>query len=253
VRSIDINCDMGESFGPWKMGRDDEIMPYISSANIACGAHAGDPNVMAATVALARQHGVVVGAHPGFSDLQGFGRRAYHMSSAELRNLVLYQLGALWAVARAEGLDLHHVKPHGALYNMACADIEIARPIVEAVGQFSKSLAIYCLPSSFLEAETLFYGLEAVPEGFADRAYQPNGSLADRGVPNAVTSDPVLAAARAQQLALGSVTCFDGSTIKLSVRTICVHGDTPGAPEIAAAVRSALIKQGLEISSSLDG
>jgi UPF0271 protein len=252
VRFIDINCDMGESFGPWKMGRDDEIMPYISSANIACGAHASDPNVMAATVALAKQHSVAVGAHPGFPDLQGFGRRAFRMSPAELRNLVLYQLGSLWAFARAEGIELHHVKPHGALYNMACADPAIARPIVEAVGQFSKSLAIYCLPSSFLEAETLSYGLEAVPEGFADRAYQPNGSLADRRSVDAVTSDPAFAAARARQLALGSVTCLDGSTIKLAVRTICIHGDTPGAPEIAAAVRSALVEQGLEISSSLD-
>ena len=243
---------MGESFGQWKMGQDAELMPHISSANIACGAHAGDPNVMAATVALAGRYGVAVGAHPGFADLQGFGRRALQMSTEELRNLVLYQLGALWAFARAEGVDLHHIKPHGALYNMACADPVVARPIVAAVAEFSKNLAIYCLPSSFLEQEALARGLKAVPEGFADRAYQPNGALADRKSAGAVTSDPRIAAARALELASGSVTCVDGSTLKLVVRTICIHGDTPGAPEIAAAVRAALTEQGFQISSSLD-
>ncbi len=244
---------MGESFGPWKMGHDAEVMPNVTSANIACGAHAGDQNVMAATVALARRHGVAVGAHPGFADLQGFGRRSLQLSPEELRNLVLYQLGALWAFARSEGVVLHHVKPHGALYNMACADPAIARPVAEAVAKFSKSLAIYCLPSSFLEQEAASQGLMAVPEGFADRAYQPNGSLADRSTPGAVMSDPRLAAARARELAMGSVTCVDGSSLNLTVRTICIHGDNPGAPGIAASVRAALTEQGFQISSSMDG
>ena len=224
-------------------------MPHITSANIACGAHAGDPNVMAATLALAKKHGVAVGAHPGFADLQGFGRRPLRLSPEELRNLVLYQIGALWAFARAEGIELHHIKPHGALYNMASADATVARPIVRAVKEFSSSLAIFCLPTSALEQEARQTGLVAVPEGFADRAYQPSGSLADRGAPGALVADPETAAERAVQLAAGSVTCLDGSTLRLSVRTICVHGDTPGAPQIAAAVRRALEQSGFAVTA----
>src|SRR5438874_2375935 len=188
-RSIDLNCDMGESFGPWKMGSDAEVMPHITSANIARGAHAGDPNVMAATVALARQHGVAIGAHPGFPDLQGFGRREIRFSADEILNMVLYQIGALWAIARAAGVELHHVKPHGALYNMACVDAAMARPIVQAVRAFSPALAVYCLPASRLEEEALQEGLIAIPEGFVDRAYEPNGSLVDRNRPGAVASE----------------------------------------------------------------
>jgi UPF0271 protein len=252
-RTIDLNCDMGESFGPWKMGSDAEVMPHITSANVACGAHAGDPNVMAATVALARHHGVAVGAHPGFPDLQGFGRRAMHFSADEIVNLVLYQLGALWAMARAAGVELHHVKPHGALYNMACADAVVARPIVKAVRAFSPALAVYCLPASRLEEEALNEGLTTIPEGFVDRAYEPFGSLVDRHKPGAVASEPSFATRQALQLASGSVTCADGATLRLQVRTLCVHGDTPGAAQIARDVRAALIEAGYHVSSTLNG
>lgn len=244
---------MGESFGAWKMGADAEIMPYITSANIACGAHAGDPQVMWATVALAKRHGAAIGAHPSYPDLQGFGRRPIHLSSDEIRNMLLTQLGALWAIARAQGLDLHHVKPHGALYNMACADLELARPIVTAIKAFSSDLPVYCLPGSKLLEEATSSGLQAVPEGFADRAYEPNGSLADRSTPDAVKRDPEKAANQALQLAAGSVTCLDGSILELNVCTLCIHGDTPGAAAIAAEVRSKLAAEGYEISSALDG
>jgi UPF0271 protein len=251
-RTIDLNCDMGESFGPWTMGADAEVMPHITSANVACGAHAGDPNVMAATVALARLHRVVVGAHPGFPDLQGFGRRPIRLSGAELQNIILYQLGALWAMLRSENMEMHHVKPHGALYNMACADAGVAREVVQAVRRFSISLAIYCLPSSALEQEARSAGMNAVPEGFVDRAYEPNGSLVDRSKAGAVASDLSRAAHQALQLAAGSVVCVDGSKLDLTVRTLCVHGDTPGAPQIAEAVHHALADSGYRVSSALD-
>jgi len=251
--NIDLNCDMGESFGAWKIGADAEIMPFITSANIACGAHAGDPNVMWATVALAKVRAVAVGAHPGFPDLQGFGRRALHLSPDEVRNMLLTQLGALWAIARAQGVDLHHVKPHGALYNMACADASLAREVVAASQVFSATLPIYCLPDSMLQQEAEMAGVKAIPEGFVDRAYQPNGSLADRKLPGSVQSDPAKAASQALQLAGGSVMCLDGSIRQLHVLTLCIHGDTPGAASIAAEVRTQLEVAGYNISSSLDG
>jgi len=251
-RSIDLNCDMGESFGPWKMGSDAEVMPHITSANIACGAHAGDPNVMAATVALARQHGVAIGAHPGFPDLQGFGRREIRFSADEILNMVLYQIGALWAIARAAGVELHHVKPHGALYNMACVDAAMARPIVQAVRAFSPALAVYCLPASRLEEEALQEGLIAIPEGFVDRAYEPNGSLVGRNKAGAVASEPSFATRQALQLASGSVTCADGTLLSLRVRTLCMHGDTPGAVQIARDVHAALVEVGYHVSSALN-
>jgi len=253
MKSIDLNCDMGESFGLWKLGQDEEVMSHITSANVACGGHAGDPSVMARTVALAKQHGVAVGAHPGFADLQGFGRRRIDLSDGEITNLILYQVGALWAFLRAERMDMHHIKPHGALYNMACADAKIAWPIVEGVRRFSAEVSIYCLPGSALESCARERGLVAVREGFADRAYEPNGLLADRSKTGAVASEPSTAAVRALQLASGSVTCLDGSTLRLSVRTICIHGDSPGAAQNALAVRRALEYAGYEVSASLDG
>jgi UPF0271 protein len=249
-KSIDLNCDMGESYGPWKLGDDAEIIQHITSANVACGAHAGDPNVMWATVALAKEHRVAVGAHPGFPDLQGFGRRPFRLSGSELRNMLLAQLGALWAIARAQGVELHHVKPHGSLYNMACADTAVAAPLVSALRDFSVALPLYCLPTSALENEACAEGLEVVREGFVDRAYEPNGSLAERGVPGSVLTNATSAAQQAVQLAHGSVTATDGSSIQLLVQTLCVHGDTPGAATIAAKVRSALEAEGYNVTSS---
>jgi UPF0271 protein len=240
VKSIDLNCDMGESFGPWKMGQDEEIMPHISSANIACGGHAGDPDVMTATVRLAKQCAVAVGAHPGYPDLRFFGRRPMRFSSDEIVSLVLYQLGALWAIARGEGVELRHVKPHGALYNSACVDRELAVAVCEAIRRFSAEVYVVGLPGSELEAEAEERSHPFLAEGFADRAYEPNGSLRDRMLPGATREDPVDAASQAVALASGTVTSFDGTPLKTPVDTICIHGDTPGAPEIARAVRQAL-------------
>jgi UPF0271 protein len=240
---------MGESFGVWRLGRDAEVMPHITSANVACGLHAGDPAVMLATVRLARRHGVSVGAHPGFPDLQGFGRRAMRLSADEIRGYVLYQLGALWAIARSEGVDLGHIKPHGALYNIAAVDRSIAEPIAEAVARFSRNLPLYCLPSSELEAAGVENGLQTVPEGFVDRAYEPNGSLVDRSQTGAVAAEPPQAVHQALSLARGEVVCRDGSVLKLSVRTLCVHGDTPGAPDIAREVRAALLADGYSLTA----
>jgi UPF0271 protein len=249
---IDLNCDMGESYGAWKIGDDAGIMPHVTSANIACGAHAGDPSVMLATVALAKAHDVAIGAHPGFPDLPGFGRRPMALTADEIYAVVLTQLGAIAAIARASGAELHHVKPHGALYNLACADFSVAVPVVRAVRHFSQGLAIYCLPSSFLYAETESNGLFAVAEGFADRAYEPNGSLADRKLAEAVKRDPHAAAEQALQLANGTVLCRDGTVLPLSVDTLCIHGDTPGAAEIAREVRAALLEAGFQITSALN-
>lgn len=253
MRTIDLNCDTGESFGLWKMGQDDEVMPFITSANVACGLHASDPNVMAATVRLARQYNVAVGAHPGFPDLQGFGRRAMRLASHEIYNMTLYQIGALWAIARAEGVELSHVKPHGALYNMAARDVSVARPIAEAVASFSRTLLLYCLPGSVMEDEARQLGLTPIKEGFADRGYEPNGSLVDRHLPGAVASNPSQAVVQALQLAAGSVTCYDGSVLPLQVDTLCVHGDTPGAPQIVQAVAAALRQAGYTVASPPHG
>jgi UPF0271 protein len=247
VKSIDLNCDMGESFGPWKMGQDEAVMPHITSANIACGAHAGDPEVMAATVRLAKSHHVSVGAHPGYPDLRFFGRRPMRLSSDEVISLMLYQLGALWAVARSEGAELCHVKPHGALYNSACANRELAVAVCEAVRRFSADIYLVGLPDSELEAAAGAVGQPFLAEGFADRAYEPNGSLRDRNFQGAMRDDPAAAGRQAVELAGGSVTSYDGTPVKTPVRTICIHGDTPGAPEIARAVRRALESAGYTV------
>jgi 5-oxoprolinase (ATP-hydrolysing) subunit A len=249
MKSIDLNCDMGESFGPWKMGQDEAVMPLITSANIACGAHAGDPDVMAMSVKLARQYNVAVGAHPGYPDLRWFGRRPMRLTPDEIVNLILTQVGALWAIARSQGAELTHVKPHGALYNQACADRQLAKPVVHAVGSFSRHLYLMGLPASELEAEAHDRGLPFLAEGFLDRAYEPNGSLRDRYLPGAVLTDPAHAAAQAQDLARGTVKAHDGTTIRVDVQTLCIHGDSPGAAEFAGVARRALKEAGFKISA----
>ncbi len=249
MKKIDLNCDMGEAYGPWRMGRDEEIMPHVTSANVACGAHASDPNVMAATVRLAKRHGVAVGAHPGYPDLNGFGRRVMPMDPTEVERWVLYQIGALYAIARAEGVELAHVKAHGALYNAAVRDRQLAEAIVRAVKSFSSNLPIFCPPNSEMHNSALAEGLSAVREGFADRGYEPNGSLMHRSLQGAVHSSPERAAMQALQLAEGWVLCHDGTRLDLAVDTVCVHSDTPGAPEIVQAVRLALIEHGVTVSS----
>lgn len=246
---LDLNCDMGESFGIWRLGQDEQVMPHITSANVACGMHGGDPSVMQATVALAKKHGVSVGAHPSYPDLQGFGRRPMHLKPDEIRAYVLYQIGALWAIARSKGVDLAHVKPHGALYNVAAKDRSVADPVAKAIADFSHELSLYCLPDSALASAGEEYGLKVVPEGFVDRGYEPNGSLVDRNMAGAVASEPSQAVKQALLLAKGTVICRDGSTLHLSVSTLCVHGDTPGAPEIAHEVNAALTLAGYQLSA----
>ena len=245
---VDLNCDMGESFGRWHLGADAEVMPHITSANVACGAHAGDPATMRHTLRLAREHGVAAGAHPGFADLAGFGRREIPASPEEVEDLVLVQLGALDAVARAEGMRLSHVKPHGALYNMAARTPALADAIARAVASFDASLVLFCLAGSPMLAAAAGAGLTAAAEGFADRSYEPDGSLTPRSVPGAVIHDVGQAVQRAVRMVRdGTVTARNGSDVPLRVDTICVHGDTPGAAALARALSHGLRAAGITI------
>ena len=239
--TVDLNSDLGESFGPWTMGHDGALMPSITSANIACGFHAGDPSVMRQTIRLAKQHGVAVGAHPGFADLVGFGRREMSLSPSELEDLVLYQLAAIAGVAATEGVRLQHVKAHGALYNMAARDAALARPIARAVAMFDPALILFGLPNSALLREGESAGLRVAAEVFADRTYEADGSLTSRRVPGSVIQDPAQVVARAvDMIATGQVTATDGGVVSLRADTICLHGDTPGAADLARQVRAAL-------------
>jgi UPF0271 protein len=247
---IDINCDMGESFGAWPMGADDQVMPHITSANIACGAHAGDPAVMRRTVRLARDAGVAVGAHPGFADLQGFGRREMQMPPQEVEDSVLAQIGALAAVARAEHSALRHVKAHGALYNMAARNRPLADAIARAIAAFDPSLIMFGLPGSSMIDAGRDAGLRVAAEGFADRAYQPDGSLTPRSQPGAVIHDPDAVVSRAVRMVRdGVVLTASGQEIPLRIDTICVHGDTPGAPELTRRIRAGLEAAGIAVRS----
>jgi UPF0271 protein len=245
---IDINCDMGESFGPWTMGADAEVMPSITSANVACGAHAGDPRVMRRTVRAAKQQGVSVGAHPGFADLQGFGRREMQADPAEVEDSLIAQIGALAAIARAEHAAVRHVKAHGALYNMAARDRRLADAIARAIAAFDASLIMFGLPNSPMIEAGAAAGLRVAAEGFADRAYEPDGSLAPRSRPGAVIHDPALVVERAVRMVRdGVVFTPDGREIPLKVETICVHGDTPGAPELTRRIRAGLEAVGIAV------
>ncbi len=239
---------MGESFGVWRMGADADVMPHITSANIACGFHAGDPAVMRGTVRLAREHGVAVGAHPGFADLAGFGRRDIRTTPQETEDLVLYQLGALAAMAAAEGVPIAHVKPHGALYNMAARDRALADAIARAVAAFDRQLVLFGLAGSVMLAAGRDLGLRVAAEGFADRGYEPDGSLTPRSRPGAVIAEPASVVARAVRMVRdGVVTAADGRDVPLDVRTLCVHGDTPGAAALARALRDGLEAAGIAV------
>jgi 5-oxoprolinase (ATP-hydrolysing) subunit A len=245
---IDLNCDMGESFGRYALGNDAAMLDVITSANIACGFHAGDPSVMRRTVALAATRRVTIGAHPGYPDLQGFGRRAMAMSPDELEASIIYQLGALAAFAGVSGVPIVHIKPHGALYNTAAAADVTAMAVVRAVAAYDPTLIIVTLPGSVLAAAAASLGLQVANEGFADRAYQDNGALVPRARPGALIEDPDVAAARAVRMVTdGVVTTITGNAIPLRVDTLCIHGDTPGAPEIAGNLRQALEQAGIEV------
>ncbi len=247
---IDINCDMGESFGSWRMGADELVMPNNTSANVACGAHAGDPGVMRRTVRLARDAGVAVGAHPGFADLQGFGRREMQVDPRDVEDSILTQMGALAAIARAEGTVLRHVKAHGALYNMAARDRALADAIARAIASFDRSLVMFGLPNSHMIDAGKTAGLRVAAEGFADRAYQPDGSLMPRSRAGAVIHDPDAVVARAVRMVRdGVVLTADGQEIPLRVETICVHGDTPGAHELTRRIRGGLEAAGIAVRS----
>ena len=239
---IDLNCDCGEGFGPWPMGDDAGILPYVTSANVACGAHAGDPDTMRRTVRLAASLGVAVGAHPGYPDLSGFGRRVLPMSDDEAANSVLAQVGALAALARAEGVTLTHVKPHGALYNHAAATPTLARAIAGAIAAYDARLTLVALAGSAQAQAGHAAGLSVAREAFADRAYEPDGSLRARRHDNAMVLD--FAANLAQAISIvrdGVVVAHTGQRVPVQAETICLHGDAPDA-----AARAAYLRRGLE-------
>ena len=245
---IDLNADVGESFGRWSLGNDGEVMKAITSANIACGFHAGDPGVMRNTVRLARDAGVAIGAHPGFPDLVGFGRRNLAASPREVEDFVLYQIGALAGVAAAEGVRLQHVKPHGALYNMAVRDRVLADAIAGAIAAFDRTLLLFALPGSELLKAGQAAGLTVVAEGFADRAYEPDGSLTPRAHPGAVIHERAEVVSRALRMVRnGIVIATNGREIAMQVRTICTHGDTPGSHDLTQSLREALEQSGVTV------
>jgi UPF0271 protein len=243
MKQMDLNADLGESFGAWTLGDDARLVEHLTSANLACGFHAGDFRVMEATVALCRDAGVAVGAQPGYPDLLGFGRRPMPFEPSEVESLVRYQIGALEAFCRAAGVEMQHVKPHGALYNQAAADPALARAIAAAVAGFSRDLALFGLASSdSMRSAATDAGLRFIPEAFADRRYLPDGSLEPRTEEGSVIHDPEAAAAQARMIATeGAVVAVDGSRVSISAESICCHGDTPGAVVIAAAVLNALL------------
>lgn len=249
LETIDLNSDIGESFGAYKIGWDEEVVKYITSANIACGVHAGDPMVMRRTVRLAREHGVAIGAHPGFPDLQGFGRRNLAMSPSEVKNYVIWQVGALWAFANSEGVSLQHVKPHGALYNMAAREPTLADAIAEAVAGIDRELILVGLAGSELVRAGERAGLKVANEVFADRGYNPDGSLVQRGHPGSIINDTGMVAVRvARMVKEGKVTASDGTEIPIRADTVCFHGDTPGAVELLKAVRGGLEQLGVKLA-----
>jgi UPF0271 protein len=245
---IDINSDMGESFGAYTIGHDLGLMKSITSANVAAGFHAGDPSVLRDTIRLAKQHGVAVGAHPGFPDLIGFGRRELNVTPKEAEDFVLYQIAAVAGVASAEGVSVQHVKPHGALFNMAVRNAELSAAIARAVAAFDKSLILFGLPGSEILNAGRAAGLRVAAEVFADRAYEPDGSLASRRKPGSVIHDAAAVVARAVRMVKDqTVVAIDGSVVPLQADTICVHGDTPGSDDLAAKIRSGFEAAGITV------
>jgi UPF0271 protein len=247
---IDINCDMGESFGSYKIGEDEKIIPYITSANISCGFHAGDPMVMAHTLEMAKKHGVAVGAHPGYPDLLGFGRRNMQTFTGEIKNYLLYQVGALKAMAKACGLSLQHVKPHGALYNLAAQDEKTAREIIEALKAIDPEIILVLLAGSRGVELAAAAGLKVAQEVFPDRAYLKDGRLAPRTMAGAVIHEPERVKERIVKLiSTGTMTSLEGKEIPLKADTLCIHGDTPGAWKVARVIYRELKKSGIKPSS----
>jgi UPF0271 protein len=249
TQSIDVNCDMGESFGPYRYGADEEIIGLISSANLACGFHAGDPTVMRRAVALAKQHGVAVGAHCGFPDLLGFGRRRLDVKPAHVKDYVSYQIGALQAFLRAAAVPLHHVKPHGALYMMALEDEALSRAIIEAALEADESLKIYTIRGSATDVVARRCGMQSVAEFFADRGYHADGTVKmfDWTLAEAGGTPERIGQRVVGLLQQGTVAAMDGTEIPMAAQTVCVHSDTPGSPQIAQAIRQALAQAGIAV------
>ena len=245
---IDLNCDLGESFGAYTLGLDDQVLPYISSANVACGFHASDPQVMDKTVALAKDAGVAVGAHPGYPDLQGFGRRNMTIPPKEVKAMVQYQIGALQAFCTAHGVKLQHVKPHGALYNMAGKDEALALAICEAIQSVDDSLILLGLSGSKLLEAADKTGLRSAREVFADRAYEEDGSLVARTKPGAMICDEDEAVTRViRMIREGKVTTVTGKDIPIRADSVCVHGDSPKALAFVQKIRTALTAEHIQI------
>jgi UPF0271 protein len=248
---IDLNSDVGESFGAYRIGLDEEVIPLISSANIGCGFHGGDPSVMRQTVALAQEHGVALGAHPGFPDLIGFGRRKIDATLEEIRDYVAYQIGALQAFATMQNMKLQHVKAHGALYNMAEQDVRIWEAITQVIAGIDRQLILVAIAGPMREEVKEIgkrYGIRVAFEFFADRAYNRDGSLVSRREPGAVIHDPQQAAERVLKMVTEKrIVAKDGADIEVVADTICVHGDNPAAVRLTKQIRESLMASGVEV------
>ncbi|WP_059105519.1 LamB/YcsF family protein [Shouchella shacheensis] len=251
MKEIDINCDMGESYGAYKMGMDEDILPYISSANIACGFHAGDPSTMKKTVRLAMEHKVAIGAHPGLPDLMGFGRRNLDISPEEAYDLVVYQVGALWGFVQAEGGRLQHVKAHGSLYNMATVRTDLAEAIARAVDHIDPELVLVGMANGALLEAGKTIGLKTASEVFADRTYQEDGTLTPRRSEQALISDPEEASKQViRMIQEQKVTSIQGSTLDILAETVCIHGDGLHALAFAKRVRREIEAAGMVVKAS---
>ncbi|GIH76357.1 UPF0271 protein [Planobispora longispora] len=247
---IDLNADLGEGFGIWRLGDDEALLDVVTSANVACGFHAGDPATIRRTCAAAVDRGVAIGAQVSYRDLAGFGRREMEVDPEDLCAEVLYQLAAVDGIARAMGGRVSYVKPHGALYNRICRDPGQAEAVVSAVLDYDRSLPVLTLPDSAVHEVAAREGIATVTEAFADRAYTPAGALVPRRSPGAVLHDPGTVAARAVRMATGHVvTAVDGSQVPVQARSICVHGDTPGSVRLARAVRESLAEAGVALKA----
>ncbi len=245
---VDLNCDMGESFGAWTMGNDTALMDHVSSVNVACGFHAGDATTMRQTVETALRKNVAIGAHPGYADLQGFGRRAMSLSPGEVFDLVMYQVSALKGICEAMGARLHHVKPHGALYNHAARDTKTARSIAEAVRKIDPDLILFGLSGSDYISVAEEAGLKTASEVFADRSYRPDGTLTPRTEPDALIRETDDAIAQVlQMVTTQSVTTCDGTLVPIKAETICIHGDGEHALDFARNIKQRLVENGIEI------
>jgi len=250
MKRIDLNCDMGESYGAWRMGADAEIMPLISSANIACGFHGGDPATIRKTVRLAVDHGVAIGAHPSLPDLQGFGRRVMKITPQDMYDLIVYQAGAVEAFARAAGSKLHHVKCHGALYNMAANDAALSEAMVRAVRDLGSSVFLYALSHSKNFEIAKKQNVRVLGEVFADRGYSDDGTLAPRDLPGGMIEDEAQSVKQALGMVEGGfVTSLSGKRVPVSADTLCLHGDQPGAVPFARAIRKAFNEREIEIAA----